>query len=94
MRFIETKDGVILNIYVKPSAQEFNIKVEGDEVIVFCRSDPVKGKVNKELLKELHRLLDRDVELVSGFTSRQKKILVRSAHGSDVERILSGKGPR
>jgi uncharacterized protein (TIGR00251 family) len=48
----------------------------------------VKGKVNKELLKQLSRLFNRQVELVSGFTSRQKKFLIRDIEAEEVNRIL------
>jgi len=56
--------------------------------VVFCVEAPVKGKVNKELLKEFSRLFHNKVELVSGFTSRQKKLLIRSFGKTEAERIL------
>ena len=88
MRINEVKDGVILEVNVKPNSKEFKIVVEGGEIAVFCVESPVKGKVNKELLKEFSRLFHNKVELVSGFTSRQKKLLIRSFGKSEVERIL------
>ena len=88
MRINEVKDGVILDVNVKPNSKEFKIVVEGDEIVVFCVEAPVKGKVNKELVKEFSRLFHSKVELVSGFTSRQKKLLIRGFRKSEVERIL------
>ena len=88
MKINEVKDGVILDVNVKPNSREFKIVVEGDEIVVFCTEKPVKGKVNKELLKEFSRLFHNKVELVSGFTSRQKKLLIRSFGKSEAERIL------
>lgn len=88
MRINEVKDGVILEVNVKPNSKEFKIVVEGGEIVVFCVESPVKGKVNKELLKEFSRLFHNKVELVSGFTSRQKKLLIRSFGKSEAERIL------
>jgi hypothetical protein len=88
MRISEVKDGVILDVNVKPNSREFKIVVEGDEIVVFCTERPVKGKVNKELLKEFSRLFHNKVELVSGFTSKQKKFLIRGFGKSDVERVL------
>ena len=73
MRINEVKDDVILDVNVKPNSKEFKIVVEGDEIVVFCVEEPVKGKVNKELIKEFSRLFHNKVELVSGFTSKQKK---------------------
>jgi hypothetical protein len=88
MRINEVKDGVILEVNVKPNSKEFKIVVEGEEIVVFCVEAPVKGKVNKELLKEFSRLFHNKVELVSGFTSRQKKLLIRSFGKSEAEHIL------
>jgi uncharacterized protein (TIGR00251 family) len=88
MKIIETKEGSVLEVCVKPNSKEFKIVVEGDEIIVFCREEPVKGKVNKELTKEFSRLFHKEVELVSGFTSRQKRVLIRGVGRSDVAHIL------
>lgn len=88
MNFYETKQGVILEVSVKPRSKAFRIVTEGDKIVVFCREEPVKGKVNKELVKEFSRLFHKRVELVSGFTSKQKKLLIRNAEGGEVERFL------
>jgi len=88
MKINEVKDGVILEVNVKPNSREFKIIVEGDEIVVSCVEKPVKGKVNKELVKEFSRLFYTKVELVSGFASRQKKLLIRGFGKSEVERIL------
>lgn len=91
MKVQETKQGMILEVFVKPRSKEFKIMVEGEKIVVFCREKPVKGKVNKELVKELSRLFHRKVELVSGFTSKQKRLLIKDAKKSEVERVLLGK---
>ena len=88
MKINEVKDGVILEVNVKPNSKEFKIAVEGDEIVVSCVEKPVKGKVNKELVKEFSRLFHNKVELVSGFASKQKKLLIRGLGKSEVERIL------
>jgi len=89
MKVQETAQGVILEVHVKPSSKEFRLKIEDDELVVLCREAPVKGKVNKELLKQFSRLFGRNVELVSGFTSRQKKLLVNDIEAEEVTRILA-----
>ena len=89
MKVQETAQGVILEVHVKTSSKEFRLKIEDDELVVLCREAPVKGKVNKELLKQFSRLFGRNVELVSGFTSRQKKFLVNDIEAEDVTRILA-----
>ena len=89
MKVQETKQGMILDVFVKPRSKEFKIMVEEDKIVVFCEEKPVKGKVNKELVKELSRVFRRKVELVSGFTSNQKRLLIKDAEKSEVERVLS-----
>ena len=88
MKIQKTKQGVILEIHVKPRSKEFKIVAEGEEIVVFCREEPVKGKVNKELIKELSRLFHKKVNLVSGFASKQKKVLIKDAEKSEVEHVL------
>ena len=89
MRLQETAQGVVLDVYVKPNSKEFRLELDGDELVVSCREAPVKGNVNKELLKQFSRLFARKVELVSGFTSRQKKFLISGIEAEEVNRILA-----
>jgi len=88
MKLQKTSGGIIINVQVKPNSKQFGIAVELDDVVVFCRETPVKGRVNRELLKELSRLFHRKVEIVSGFSSRQKKILIRDIGVEEVNIIL------
>lgn len=88
MRLQETNTGTILEVYVKPNAKEFRIDIDGDELVVSCRAIPAKGKVNKELLKQFSRIFNKNVELVSGFTSRQKKFLVYDVEAQEINKIL------
>ena len=85
---MQTGKDLILNVYVKPKSRDFKIEVEDDEIVVHCRQEPVGGRVNKELVKELSKVLGRRVELVSGASSRQKRLLVRGADKNEVERLL------
>ena len=88
MKIKETGKDLILDVYVRPRSKEFKIVVEADEIVVHCREDPVGGRANRELVKELSRLLGKRLELVSGVSSRQKRLLVRDALKSEVESAL------
>ncbi len=88
MKVFETKDGCILEVSVKPRSKEFKVVVEENAIVVFCIEDPVKGRVNKELVKELSRVFHRPVELVSGFSSRDKRVLVKRVERREVEDSL------
>lgn len=88
MKLTETKDGVVIEVFVKPNSQKFGVTLEGDEIVVRCTEEPVKGKVNKELIKELTKLFHAQVELVSGATSKQKKLLIKNLGRNEVEGFL------
>ena len=77
MSISETKDGVILTIFVKPNSPKFKIELDGNEIVVYSTEEPVKGKVNKEIIKEFTKLLHAKVELASGFTSKEKQLFVK-----------------
>ncbi|MEJ2108286.1 MAG: DUF167 family protein [Acidiferrobacteraceae bacterium] len=88
MNVKDTKDGAILEVFVKPKSPKFEVLLEGGEVVVRCTEEPVKGKVNKELLKALSKLFHTNVELVSGATSRQKRLLLKGMAKSEAERLF------
>jgi uncharacterized protein (TIGR00251 family) len=89
MKITDAKEGAIIEIFVKPNAPKFNATFDGHEVIAYCTEEPVKGKVNKELVKELSKLFHSRVEIVSGFTSRQKRLLIRGMNKDDAEHIIA-----
>jgi uncharacterized protein len=88
MNITETKKGTIIEVFVKPNQPKFNIKLDGDEIIVSCTEEPVRGKVNKELIKELSKLFHAEVELVSGLTSKQKRMLLRNVDKTETKKLL------
>ena len=88
MKILETKDGVIIEVFVKPNQPKFNVTIDGDEILVASTEEPVKGKVNKELIKELSRIFHAKVELVSGSTSRQKQLIIKGVGKNQVEQLL------
>lgn len=93
MKINETKDGVIITIFVKPNSPKFRIELDGDEIVVHCTEEPVKGKVNKEIIKEFTKLFHTKVEIVFGATSRQKKLLIKDAERKEIERLLHKESP-
>jgi hypothetical protein len=91
MSIAETIDGVILTIFVKPNSAKFMIELNGDEIVVHSTEEPVKGKVNKEIIKELTKLLHTKVELVSGATSRQKQFFIKGMGKQQLEKLFHWK---
>jgi uncharacterized protein len=93
MKINETKDGAIIEVFVKPNQPKFRIAIDGDEIVVFSTEEPVKGRVNKEIIKELARLLHAKVELISGSTSRQKQLLIKDVKKIQIEQLLHKENP-
>ena len=89
VKILETAQGTVIEIYLKPNSREFRIEIEDNEFVVRSRETAEKGKVNRELTKELARLFKRRVEIISGLTSRQKRILIKNSTIKEVNQILS-----
>jgi len=89
MKLQKTSSGVVIYVRVKLNSKQFRIAVETDELVVFCREAPVKGRVNRELIRELSKAFHRKVQILSGFTSRQKKVLIEHISIGEVNEILS-----
>jgi uncharacterized protein len=88
MSIKDTPNGALITIFVKPNSPKFSIEVDGEEIVVHATEEPEKGKVNKEILKELTKLFHAKVELVSGATSRQKQMAVLGIKKADLEKLL------
>jgi uncharacterized protein (TIGR00251 family) len=88
MSIKDTPNGVLLTIFVKPNSPQFSVKFDGAEIVVHATEEPERGKVNKEILKELTKIFHAKVELVSGATSRQKQLAVLGVKKSDLEKCL------
>ncbi|HLN44294.1 MAG TPA: DUF167 family protein [Candidatus Sulfotelmatobacter sp.] len=93
MKLIETKDGTIIEIFVKPNQSDFKIMVDYDEILVSSTEEPVKGRVNKQITKELAKFFHARVEIISGLTSKQKQLLVKGLKVQEVQQALSGNTP-
>ena len=78
----ERDGGFLLQVHVQPRASRSEIAgLHGDAIKVRLRAPPVDGAANEELIRFLAELLDvrRDaVSLVSGATSRSKRLFVRA----------------
>lgn len=72
---------------VKPRSRKFGIQVN-DEFAILCRQPPEDGKVNRELIKELSKIFGRRVEIVSGFRSKTKRILIKDVAEEEVLKAL------
>ena len=88
MSINQTQDGTTLKVYVKPNSPKFKIEFDDDELIIYSTEEPVKGKVNREIIKKLSRMLSFEVEIISGLASKQKVLLLKDARKETVEANL------
>ena len=44
MKFTETNDGTLIEVFVKPNQPKFEVKIDGNEILVFSTEEPVKGE--------------------------------------------------
>ena len=72
----KTSNGVIININVKPQSKNFEVKLSESEITIFCKSPPIGGKANREVMKELSKIFKHKVIIIAGYKKNTKIILV------------------
>ena len=89
----KTSAGVVLRVQVQPrSSQNQIVGLQGDALKIKLTSPPVDGAANKACcayLAKVFGLPKREVELVAGQKSRQKKVLLNGVELSSAEEILT-----
>ncbi len=91
----ETEKGLIMNIYVQPrSSKNMITGIHGDAIKVKITAPPKEGAANAMCLKFLSKCLKipkSSMEIISGKSSRTKKILIRRmanrVSGKEIDRI-------
>jgi uncharacterized protein (TIGR00251 family) len=85
---------LLLVLHVVPGVSKSEIVgIQGDALKVRVAAPPSKGQANKELARLLARALGvqtRDVEVVSGHTSRHKRVRVYGADPDAISRLVDG----
>ena len=86
----ETREGVIISCHVRPGASKTECAgLYGESMKLTLKAPHVDGKANKELCRffaEKCSLAKSAVSLVSGETSREKRVLLA---GGTLEKIIS-----
>jgi len=91
----ESGGAVILTVRVVPRASKSAIVGELDGALkVRIASPPVDGAANAELIKLMAKTFGAakaDVEIVSGQTSKQKRVRIGGVTASHIKTVLKGK---
>jgi uncharacterized protein len=84
------KEGVTLAVRVTPKSSRSQIAgIVGDELKITLNAPPADGQANKELVRLLSKTFavpKSRIEIISGETSRSKRVLLR---GIDLDAIQS-----
>ena len=90
----EHAEGVILPIRAQPGARKNGVTGEQAGALkVAVTAPPEDGRANKalvEVLREALQLKRSQIELLSGQTSRDKRILIRGLTGAELQQRLAG----
>jgi uncharacterized protein (TIGR00251 family) len=89
----ETESNVILHLQVKPNSKKQELLLDSldGKIVVFVKGPPDKGKANKELIKFLAKILEKnssDIVIVAGQTSRDKTVLIKNDLVHNIERKI------
>ena len=86
-----TPQGITVMIEVSPKSDQFQITGYNQwrkTLEVKLKSQPTKGKANKELMKEFSQLTGHATDIVAGHKSRQKTILIYDMGQKEFTKIL------
>ena len=88
----KVEGGIVVSVKVQPNASKDRIVGEhADQIKIAVTVAPEKGKANKVVIKVLSRLLgvkSLDIEILSGETSRDKKVLIRNISEEEFNRVI------
>ena len=88
----EVEDGIVVSVKVQPNASRDRVVGKhGDQLKIAVTVAPEKGKANKVVIKVLSKLLgvkSSDIEILSGETSRDKKVLIRNISEEEFNRVI------
>jgi uncharacterized protein len=72
---------LVFNVKVSPNSCQQRWHLDAHGILkCFLKNVPEKGKANRELIELLHKILaipKKDIEIISGLTTRQKKVSIQ-----------------
>jgi hypothetical protein len=85
-------EGIVLTLHIQPRASRNEVcGVRGDALRIRLTSPPVDGAANRlcrEFLADLFHVPKSAVEIISGETSRHKRVRITGADSETLRRIL------
>ncbi len=88
----KVEGGIVVSVKVQPNASKDRVVGEhADQIKIAVTVAPEKGKANKAVIKVLSHWLgikSSDIEIVSGETSKDKKVFIRNINEDDINRVI------
>jgi len=84
----EIPEGTVLTVFVHPRSARARLELSSEGLHAFLQSPPSKGKANKELIRLLRRELGFSAEILGGFKSPAKEVLLRNVKPRSLETAL------
>ena len=86
----QPENTLLISIRIKPNSRTIKIE-KNEDILVFVKSAPVKGKANKELvniLSEEWNISKNQISIIAGHKSRKKMIKIVDLSANQKNRIL------
>ena len=80
---------MIIEVTVVPNSPKFSVGYKNGRLKVMLMSQPEKNRANIELIQNLSKLLGKPVRIISGLTSKRKKLAV-DLTGDEWARFVAG----
>lgn len=84
----ETNEGLIIEVNVKPRSKNSKIEFIDNKLIFFSKNQPIKGRVNKELVRALSNFSGVTVRIFYGFKSNNKILLLEKVDKNKFLKII------
>ncbi|HDI31462.1 MAG TPA: DUF167 domain-containing protein [Thermofilum sp.] len=91
MKIENVKNGVKLEVVVKPESTEEKLALEGGDLVFYTKEPPLHGRANASLIKFFSRVLNissSKIDIIHGYRKRNKVLLVREMNKEEVENII------
>ena len=87
----EKQNGIVLGLNVSPGKRGFEVcSFAAGRLKLKTKSKAQKGLANKEIKKELERIFNSNVKILSGSKSRNKKVFIEGLNREKVVKLLEG----
>jgi uncharacterized protein (TIGR00251 family) len=65
---------MIIEVSVVPNSPRFSVSAKNNRLKIMLTSEPERNQANVELIQNLSKLLGVQVRIISGLTSKRKKL--------------------